>query len=668
MDSERIIKKLNIDESPDKDAKQLAVLQFLKKVKFSREREPLIAELKAFMECDRESGENIFVQLVHSDLPPVRRYALDFVDKTGFDFLKPHLKNLMLVEDDEQSLKICFRLAASTLDRSELPAFFDVVSAKKSVKSDMMLAFLETECARLNIDSKRMLENARALREQERKKRASKYEKSSPDEGMFITDEIFKNIKKPAVKKYALAALIAFAILMSCFRVYIYVKASGAINGSLALIDEYKEEEAARILREFIADYPDNSLALFHLHRIYCENYNIIEANEALGKIMSVNDDARLIALAEVRNSVFSGDLSASADFFAKSAQNDASDDARYLKARHEYLNAKNSRATPNLVFENIYTDLEILYKKNISGYRPYILNTLVSVAAEAGLFEKARPYFLEVLKTSGSKDYKAQLACAYYSEKAGNYEQAVSLYERVARGPAPDIIHAYASSTAGRLCLKIKKYKMALEFYLKLKAVSPERTDAYLGLIEAYGALNDVGGLNAAYSEALAKFESDKMIHYNYAVIRLRLGDFEDAAKIFKKVIELDPEMADAYYSRARALSALADKFEAHSMPWNTMISEAVDYYRKSVQINPAFHEAYISLGTIDMAKSPPDYDGAAKNFGSALKIEPKSREALLNMLTLGRLKKDKKIMDKYRALIKEAFADDEEIMARTK
>ncbi|HOD41329.1 MAG TPA: hypothetical protein PKL57_12290, partial [Candidatus Wallbacteria bacterium] len=302
MSIENIGRQFNISSSDPSDEKQMKALQFLKKIKLSRDREPLAEELLTIVNTDREAGENIYYQLLHSDLVPVRRFALDFYVRHKPLHLKVYAKNIILLEDDQDNLKICLSIASGTLDRSELQPVFNFAIAKKSVCNDLIMAFLQKECAALNIDFGRMLENARTMREQERKKRLEKYDKNVSDEGVTLGGELAKNIKNPAVKKYAAAFLIALAIVAAGVKIYEAVVAARSVAAALEMIDSYKEADAESLLAGFCDAYPDNMEACFHLHRIYCENYKIIEANRALARMISNAPGSRFTSLGEVRN------------------------------------------------------------------------------------------------------------------------------------------------------------------------------------------------------------------------------------------------------------------------------------------------------------------------------------------------------------------------------
>jgi len=96
--------------------------------------------------------------------------------------------------------------------------------------------------------------------------------------------------------------------------------------------------------------------------------------------------------------------------------------------------------------------------------------------------------------------------------------------------------------------------------------------------------------------------------------------------------------------------------------------MDEAYQNYKKCLSIDPAYYDACISLGTMALSKSPPDYGEAENYFLSALKINARSKEALFNLLSLAGLKNDQKMAQKYKALVESTLGDDEDAMTKLK
>ena len=65
-------------------------------------------------------------------------------------------------------------------------------------------------------------------------------------------------------------------------------------------------------------------------------------------------------------------------------------------------------------------------------------------------------------------------------------------------------------------------------------------------------------------YDEAIARNSEDLIAHYNRGVSHLTLGDYTAAVSDFDVVIQLDPELADAYSRRADAHEALGNAAQA--------------------------------------------------------------------------------------------------------
>jgi len=341
--------------------------------------------------------------------------------------------------------------------------------------------------------------------------------------------------------------------------------------------------------------------------------------------------------------------------------------DIEYLKLHYEFANSRLSKTTPPDEYKNIFENLERLSKKELRGYKPYISNLLTTAAADGGQFDRGAPYFAEISKNSAT-DFKAAAACAYFLEKAGKPEEAVAYLVKVIEAKPPDAVYEYACVNAGRLSAKLLKYDEAVDFYSRWREIRPDSVEPLLALIEAYGETRNTGGLNAAFNDAAKRFSGDPLVYYNYAVVQMKAKEFDEAAKNFKKALSLNADLIEANYNIGRCLQGLSDKFEAHSAPWNQCLIDATDYYKKCTARNPDYEPAYISLGVIAMSKNPPDYIAAAENFNRALKINPLSKEALFNLLSIGYLKNDAKMIERFRAEISKKFEGNEEIKEKLK
>jgi superkiller protein 3 len=72
---------------------------------------------------------------------------------------------------------------------------------------------------------------------------------------------------------------------------------------------------------------------------------------------------------------------------------------------------------------------------------------------------------------------------------------------------------------------------------------------------------------------------------HYNLGVALKAKGQLEEAIEAYRKAIQLDPNYANAYSNLG---SALYDKGQ---------LEEAIEAYRKAIQLDPNYADAYGNL-----------------------------------------------------------------------
>ena len=87
-------------------------------------------------------------------------------------------------------------------------------------------------------------------------------------------------------------------------------------------------------------------------------------------------------------------------------------------------------------------------------------------------------------------------------------------------------------------------------------------------------------------------------------------LGKYEDAEKIWKQVIKIDPNNSGAYNNLGNALSD------------QKKLEEAITAYRKAIELDPKFAAAYYNLGVVlsDLGKK----EDAIAAYRQAIKLQP--------------------------------------------
>jgi len=97
-----------------------------------------------------------------------------------------------------------------------------------------------------------------------------------------------------------------------------------------------------------------------------------------------------------------------------------------------------------------------------------------------------------------------------------------------------------------------------------------------------------------------------------------IELNEYEQAIKDFNKVIELNPNYAEAYYGRGYAYAEL-NEYE-----------RAIEDYSNAIKLNPKFAEAYNNRGLAYVKLN--EYERAIKDYDKAIALNPAFAEAYYN------------------------------------
>ncbi len=169
-------------------------------------------------------------------------------------------------------------------------------------------------------------------------------------------------------------------------------------------------------------------------------------------------------------------------------------------------------------------------------------------VAAKGGPTEEQLKKQQEVTKQNEKiKGLNAKLAEARDLEKAGNYDQAVTLMQEATTAePNQDLLWAYL----GDAYVGAKKYPDAVDAYEKAVKLKPDNALYHAGLANAYAKANQPDKAVAEYQAAAQADPTNAATDYfNMGAVYTNTGKVDDAITAFNKTIELKPDRADAYY-----------------------------------------------------------------------------------------------------------------------
>lgn len=119
-------------------------------------------------------------------------------------------------------------------------------------------------------------------------------------------------------------------------------------------------------------------------------------------------------------------------------------------------------------------------------------------------------------------------------------------------------------------------------------------------------------------------------------------------AVKQYQKIIETNPNDAEAYYNIGIVYYG-EKKYD-----------ESKAQFQKAIEIYPDFSEAYYSLGVVYYAEA--NYDKAIETFSKAVQIDPRNYGAIYQLGVVYNIKKDKTQalaqVDKLKALSRNELA----------
>lgn len=160
----------------------------------------------------------------------------------------------------------------------------------------------------------------------------------------------------------------------------------------------------------------------------------------------------------------------------------------------------------------------------------------------------------------------------AFELHKQGKLDDAEELYNKVLE---QDPENAEVLNFLGIINLQKFRLSKAEEFIQKAIAISPEQY-FYENLAKVYLEMEDSQNAIKLYKELLDKQPENFDYVFNLASAYKVARDYENAIKMYERAIELQPENPDSYYNMGLILNNL-------SKP-----QEAIKYYKKAVELCP--------------------------------------------------------------------------------
>jgi tetratricopeptide (TPR) repeat protein len=172
-------------------------------------------------------------------------------------------------------------------------------------------------------------------------------------------------------------------------------------------------------------------------------------------------------------------------------------------------------------------------------------------------------------------------------------------------------------------------KYRLAIDEYEKALKYNPDLVDAYRYLGESYKSLYKIGDEDPDNVEKANKAleNLNKALEISPRNIQLvhslgdmydKLGDFENAEKMFLKVLELEPTNMDNYY-------VVAGFYNRFSSEKEELKKKAEEMYLRRIELEPENEKGYAYLAQFyDNERPIPAFDKANEMHVKTLELNP--------------------------------------------
>ena len=200
------------------------------------------------------------------------------------------------------------------------------------------------------------------------------------------------------------------------------------------------------------------------------------------------------------------------------------------------------------------------------------------------------------------------------FFEKLGDIDKAAQEY---IKGLKADPQNAHLHLNLAGACIKQGNIQKAMdELNLAIK-YDPEAVEPHAVLALLYFSQNKSDDAGKEYEHALQKAAvlepKNVSIYKSLGLLYLERKDYAAAEKTFKLVVELTPSDAEAYFYLANITDELKRRGETEG------------YLKKSLELNPDFHQALNYLGFIYVEEGR-ELDQAKKLIDRALVLDPEN------------------------------------------
>jgi tetratricopeptide (TPR) repeat protein len=200
--------------------------------------------------------------------------------------------------------------------------------------------------------------------------------------------------------------------------------------------------------------------------------------------------------------------------------------------------------------------------------------------------------------------------------------EQNDAAAEALQRLRAQGDAHVLDLSNLGAALIRAQRAAEAVLVLEEALRLEPNVVEVGVNLAQAYGQSGEYVKAERYFPPALAAVPDDPNLAYEYAMMKVRMGDVPAGQKWLQEALRRDPTHARSHNNLATAYLTLGDK------------TKALEHYRLAVQHDPAYALPWHALGV--MALQAGQLEEAAAALRQALIAQPNYPEAHYHLATV--------------------------------
>jgi tetratricopeptide (TPR) repeat protein len=254
-------------------------------------------------------------------------------------------------------------------------------------------------------------------------------------------------------------------------------------------------------------------------------------------------------------------------------------------------------------------------------------LNTATDAYLKANKLDLKRANIDGIMKGLSDCNFRMQnYGIAMYGQK--NYTEAYPAFDRaVSMGAAMNKVDSNMMSNAAVSAYNAKMYTEAASYYKKLADVKYGKGNTWMMLGRVYLDQKDSAAYKRTIEEGLKIYPQDPDLLTESVNIKMQAGKSAEAIEQLNTLVKQRPNDAQLEFVVGNVYDRMANPTDAEgkSLPkpanYEELLDNAATHYKKAIEIDPKLTDAYYNLGVLYYNQSVEYYTRSTSNLKDAAK-----------------------------------------------